>query len=170
MKTISVGYEGLDADTKAALIKACVDVLGDGSIMIDRDEHGADITLLEVGDSFGDVVGADQVENTSSISRVLISDPAFDSANEAVKRAAKAIKELNFPRLGEIVIRHGLYMPPASGEAWVIECQDDSFVFKRLVHGYVHEEYRSMKTDEALLAAVSVIQGFQPPRKLVRLD
>ena len=93
MKTISLGYEGLDADTKATLIKACVDALGGGSIMIDRDESGADITLLEAGDSFVDLISSDgDVRYQSAL--ISADSDAFINMRNAYSRAIESFADI----------------------------------------------------------------------------
>ncbi|WP_425641433.1 hypothetical protein ACPUEK_15980 [Marinomonas gallaica] len=59
---------------------------------------------------------------------------------------------------------------PEVYEAWVIESQEGHFSFRRLINGRINESYRPMDQDEATLAATAIIHGFQPPRRLYRLD
>ncbi len=56
-------------------------------------------------------------------------------------------------------------------DIWVIEAhQDKTFGFKRYVDGLLHESHALMKRKRAAIAASAIIQGYQPPRALLRCD
>lgn len=56
-------------------------------------------------------------------------------------------------------------------ENWLITIADDGkFIFQRFINGAIEESYSSKNKDVAAIYAVSIIQGFQPPRDLVYPD
>jgi hypothetical protein len=55
-------------------------------------------------------------------------------------------------------------------EEWKVLIKGGRIFFTRMINGRLEESYRPMNTNEASVAAVSIIQGYQPPRSLTRLD
>ena len=51
MKKVSIGFTGLSTEDRSALVQLVVEKLAsEGAVMIDRDDNGADITVLDRGD------------------------------------------------------------------------------------------------------------------------
>jgi len=93
-------------------------------------------------------------------------------AAEAVNKALAILRqgdcEKSAPKEGQEFVALGR----DTEEVWQIEvCRTTSkFLFFKIVDGRVVESYRPVGQAEASAWAVSVIQGFQPPRDLRRFD
>lgn len=63
-------------------------------------------------------------------------------------------------------------MPEIINEKWEIEINHETnkYVFRRFLGEVRHESYYTMNKAEATIAAVSIIQGFEPPRIQSPLD
>ena len=55
-------------------------------------------------------------------------------------------------------------------EIIVITIEDNKYIFHRFSNGKIIETYASVEKDKASIYAISIIQGFQPPRSLVHQD
>lgn len=55
-------------------------------------------------------------------------------------------------------------------ETWKIDIKEGRFWLRRFINGQLEESYYTMNSDEASISAVAIIQGYQPPRGLCRLD
>ena len=55
-------------------------------------------------------------------------------------------------------------------EQWVIEINNEKVFFSRKWNGKTEESYAPVDVGRAAVFAAAIIQGYQPPRGLVRLD
>lgn len=60
--------------------------------------------------------------------------------------------------------------PVGSKEIWKIEITGSQYVFSKEVNGRSDESYAPVGKEKAAVFAVSIIQGFQPPRDLRNYD
>lgn len=88
--------------------------------------------------------------------------------NKALATLRQGDCEQNAPKEGQGFVALGR----DTEEVWQIEvCRTTSkFLFFKIVDGMIVESYRPVGQAEASAWAVSVIQGFQPPRGLRRFD
>lgn len=86
---------------------------------------------------------------------------------------------MNSDVLKSVDLSQGVYYVRADGvavridesEIWVIRISADETVqLTSFLGGKVDAAYRVMEKNEATVAMVAVIQGFEPPRALVRPD
>jgi hypothetical protein len=69
------------------------------------------------------------------------------------------------------VRKDGVAVRIDEGETWVMRVSGDGTVnLTSFSGGKVDATYRTMEKDEAAVAMAAIIQGFEPPRTLVRPD
>ena len=65
----------------------------------------------------------------------------------------------------------GVVCPRAADEQWLVSLMDDGKVaVSRYCSGLLNEAYAYMPPDQAAVALVAIINGFEPPRSLTRRD
>ena len=65
----------------------------------------------------------------------------------------------------------GVVCPRVADEQWLVSLTDDGKVaVSRYCNGMLNESYAYMPPDQAAVALVAIINGFQPPRALTRRD